>query len=97
MIQDLGTSCLNSTYIKDAVPQDSSAVIFYRNGKILLKREGNSITFPEYGQVSCRESTYIYLFSLDGRSFFLCDAQEETVPEGFAFETPQVFRTTEPK
>ena len=97
MIQDLGTSCLNSTYIKDAVPQDGSAVIFYRNGKILLKREGNSITFPEYGQVSCRESTYIYLFSLDGRSFFLCDAQEETVPEGFAFETPQVFRATEPK
>lgn len=97
MIQDLGTSRLDSTYVPDAVPDDDSAVVFYRRGEILLKRHGKEISFPTYRDVPQTGGKFTYLFSLDDRAFFFCDTEEEIGIDGFDWEMPQVFRDSRPR
>ena len=97
MIQDIGAGRLDNSYRPGMVPDSDSRMVFYHEGKILLRRQDERIEFPAYRDVPQPEGKSIYLFSLDGVPFFFCDIQEEIALDGFSFESPNVFRSTGPR
>lgn len=78
MIQDIGEHSFRIEY-SDRQPENSSKVMFFNNGKLLVihvSEKEHDIDYPEYDKISeqCKELTY--LFSLDDTAYFRCELKE---------------------
>lgn len=97
MIQDIEPKELFNGYRKDARPVSGSRIVFYLDGKILLRREGNRIGFPLYDDIREKDENFIFLFGISGTDYFFCDCGREVRMEGYEYTGPGIFRMTEPK
>jgi len=90
MIQDIFPHKLINPYDPSAVPCENDMVFFIENGKTAIRRTGDTMELPRYGE--CPEGPgYTYLFSIDSERFFL--APEDTAPpEDLIFENIRDFR-----
>ncbi len=87
MIQDIAPKRLYNEYRK-MQPKEGDALLFFdEEGKALVKAEGESLVFPKIPKAAFREDTFVYLFSLDERHFFLSLDPPEDLPEGFAYQS----------
>ncbi|MCD7882975.1 MAG: NAD(+) diphosphatase [Lachnospiraceae bacterium] len=75
MIQDIGKHRFRNEYHPEAVPRADSKVLFYRGREIFVKCEEEQICFLTFEKVSEvwpeAGKKMIYLFSIDGVSYFL--------------------------
>lgn len=83
MIQDIYPKKLINAYDPSAAPADDSFILFIEGRKIAVRDGSDEVVFPRFEEASKPEGC-IYLFSIDGESFFL--APDEAVPpEGYAY------------
>ncbi len=74
MIQDIGAGRYHNEY-RQAVPKRDSCVLCYRKNELLVRIQDEGISFLTYGETveTAPEAAgvYTYLFSIDGRAYFL--------------------------
>ncbi|HIR12852.1 MAG TPA: NAD(+) diphosphatase [Candidatus Choladousia intestinavium] len=74
MIQDIGAFRYHNEY-RHISPKEDSKILSYRNGRILLKNQGDEISFLTLREVKGRfpglKGEYRYLFSIDNTGYFL--------------------------
>ncbi len=97
MIQDIAPSTLNNAYRNNAVPEDDSCIVVYRNGKVLLNRKDEYIDFPRYRDLTIKDiKCLIYLFEISGIQFFFYDSEDVHVAGDYEYLEPWIFRTVKP-
>ena len=91
MIQDIAPHNLDIAYI-DAEPDNDSAILFFHDSYLLVgrMRDRENITFPTYGEVRDKCEKLVYLFRLDGRSFFYYNVDENEKPQQLVEKLKQV-------
>ncbi len=97
MIQDIAPSALNNAYRNNAVPEDDSCILVYRNGKVLLNRKDEYIDFPRYRDLTIKDfKSLIYLFEISGVQFFFYDSEDVNVTGDYEYLEPWIFRSVKP-
>lgn len=98
MIQDIEPHVFDVGF-RSAPPADGDYVVAARDGKILFAGDGNGGTFPRYADfrklVPEAEGRLLYLFSIDGKAFFLEPAPAPDA-ESLVFRDMQSFRSHQP-
>ena len=98
MIQDIAPFALNNAYRIDAVPEDDSCIVVYRDGKMLLNRTDESIDFPRYRDLIHNGTEHlIYLFEISGIQFYFCDSDDIQVTGNCEYLEPWIFRSVKPQ
>ncbi|MDE5764959.1 MAG: NAD(+) diphosphatase [Ruminococcus sp.] len=83
MIQDIEPMKLDNSYNAD-ITADNDSVVFIFDEREIAYRGDCADTFPVFGEIG-GASELIYLFSIDGRKYFLCtDTTELSIPEKFS-------------
>ncbi len=95
MIQDIWPKCYHNEYSNKSPGSDSFIIQFIEN-KVLAQLKDNRIDYPIYSMFESKCS-YIYLFAIDDREYFLADTQEEIQISGYEYIDISVFRTALPK
>ena len=74
MIQDIAPHPYHNEY-KPVAPDKTSHILAYEEGKILMKKDGETMTLPSFGELEGKidhlYENYIYLFSVDEEHFYL--------------------------
>ena len=72
MIQDIAPHTYHNEY-KPVAPDKESHILAYGEGNILMKKDGETITLPSFGELEGKVENlyenYIYLFSVDEEHF----------------------------
>lgn len=85
MIQDIAPSRLYNEY-RDCIPEDGDVVfVFDKDGKTLLKGDGENVDFVRSKDVEGAKT--VYLFSVDDKRFFLTLESSDLKKEGFEYYT----------
>lgn len=102
VIQDIAPRQFKNEYMP-VLPVNESTMFFYDGRRVLVKKENGNLVFPVYeelkGSLGGKNpgKEYTYLFTIDGRSFYL----GEDVPEDFlldyGWEDIRIFREAGPK
>ena len=93
MIQDIGPSKFDIAF-KNFKPQETDFILhFNKNGKILVKAEGDKLLFPTAKELPMSEQI-IYLFSVDEKRYFLAITQNEIELSGFEYQGLRELRGT---
>lgn len=95
MIQDISPKSYHNEYSDKSPGADSFMIQFIEN-KVLAQLTDNRIDYPIYPMFESKCS-YIYLFAIDDREYFLADTQEEIQISGYEYIDISVFRTVVPK
>ena len=90
MIQDIFPSRLDNSYGSRKAADENSFLMYIREGRLLANIRDGELRLPRLGEVSCSDA--IYLFSVDGESFFLGTAEEDTCPDGYGFHNSRELR-----
>ena len=73
MIQDIAPHTYHNEY-KPVAPDKESHILAYEEGKILMKKDGETMTLPSFGELEGKVENlyenYIYLFSVPELSAF---------------------------
>ncbi|HBT79464.1 MAG TPA: NAD(+) diphosphatase [Selenomonas sp.] len=97
MIQDIAPLRLDNHWQPGQVVREDSVVFHFRDEQVLVRAQGVAAEplFPTAAQLGgvaqlgeCR-----YLFSIDGRGYFLCLAAQVAVPAGYGYEPARQVRT----
>ena len=100
MIQDIAPHTYHNEY-KPVAPDKESHILAYEEGKILMKKDGETMTLPSFreleGKVENLYENYIYLFSIDEEHFYLIPDLDTSLLPGYQFEITRVLRTAEPQ
>lgn len=106
MIQDILPKHLKNEYIPKQ-PTADSLVLGFNDRTVYLKEQDGEITFLTYGEWEnyCRkkkgmeEMSFVYLFSIGEKAFFLTDIrpEDENAAEGFRFHRMFATRSMHPK
>ncbi|MDO5436054.1 MAG: NAD(+) diphosphatase [Clostridia bacterium] len=83
MIQDIGPSHLDNSFLPDAAAAENDHVMLIKGSAICVADAGG-VFFPRRGDFGSIELTY--LFSVDGERFFLCRDEDAPCPEGFSMQ-----------
>ncbi len=87
MIQDIGEHRLENEFRPEARPRQDDAVLYVRDQQLAVRRldsEPASFELPRVGDSDISGKGLTYLFSLDGRAFWLApDAGRAEPPTGF--------------
>ena len=79
----------------------TSHILAYEEGKILMKKDGETMTLPSFGELEGKVDhlyeNYIYLFSVDEEHFYLIPDLDTRLLPGYQFEITRVLRTAEPQ
>ena len=82
-------------------PDKESHILAYEEGKILMKKDGETMTLPSFGELEGKVENlyenYIYLFSIDEEHFYLIPDLDTSLLPGYQFEITRVLRTAEPQ
>ena len=95
MIQDITPYRFNNRYMPDMRPDGESQIVFFNDGKLLLKIDaaGEEVSFPKLKEISPEKIPELtYLFYIDEDVFFLADTLEmagtdilNIIPKGYSF------------
>lgn len=104
MIQDIQPHIYKNEY-KPSEPQKGSVVLFFHGRKVLTKEqeEIGYLSYDEAEQLAVVEETLRYLFSIDGRSYYLGEGKkierllEQGEMEGYHWREIHSFRNALPK
>ena len=100
MIQDIAPHTYHNEY-KPVAPDKESHILAYEEGKILMKKDGETMTLPSFGELEGKLTNlyenYIYLFSVDEEHFYLIPDLDTSLLPGYQFEIIRVLRTAEPQ
>ena len=112
MIHDIEPHKFDIAYI-DSEPENDSAILFFHDSYLIVgqlrNREGGKIAFPTYGEVREKCEKLVYLFRLDGQSFFYYNVDEKKEAQQlveqlnlkqdivYEWQPRQFFRTALPK
>ena len=100
MIQDIAPHTYHNEY-KPVAPDKGSHILAYEEGKILMKKDGETMTLPSFGELEGKVENlyenYIYLFSIDEEHFYLIPDLDTSLLPGYQFEITRVLRTAEPQ
>ena len=100
MIQDIAPHTYHNEY-KPVAPDKSSHILAYEEGKILMKKDGETMTLPSFGELEGKVGNlyenYIYLFSVDEEHFYLIPDLDTSLLPDYQFEITRVLRTAEPQ
>ena len=100
MIQDIAPHTYHNEY-KPVAPDKESHILAYEEGKILMKKDGETMTLPSFGELEGKVENlyenYIYLFSVDEEHFYLIPDLDTSLLPGYQFEITRVLRTAEPQ
>ena len=82
MIQDIAPHTYHNEY-KPVAPDKERHILAYEEGKILMKKDGETMTLPSFGELEGKVENlyenYIYLFSIDEEHFYLIPHSGATV------------------
>lgn len=81
MIQDIGPSKLNNSYVKTAPLPDDTVMAFDGEGKVLADANGGIIRFPTEKEI--HSGNAIYLFGIDENRYFLDLGNNEGAVDGY--------------
>ena len=95
MIQDIWPKSYHNEY-NDKSPKAGSFIIQFVKDKVLARLKENRIDYPVYSMFESKCS-YIYLFAIDDREYFLADTQEEIQLSGYEYIEITIFRTAIPR
>ena len=100
MIQDIAPHTYHNEY-KPVATDKESHILAYEEGKILMKKDGETMTLPSFGELEGKVENlyenYIYLFSIDEEHFYLIPDLDTSLLSGYQFEITRVLRTAEPQ
>ena len=100
MIQDIAPHTYHNEY-KPVAPDKESHILAYEEGKILMKKDGETMTLPSFGELEGKVENlyenYIYLFSIDEEHFYLIPDLDTSLLPGYQFKITRVLRTAEPQ
>ena len=100
MIQDIAPHTYHNEY-KPVAPDKESHILAYEEGKILMKKDGVTLTLPSFGELEGKVENlyenYIYLFSIYEEHFYLIPDLDTSLLPGYQFEITRVLRTAEPQ
>ena len=83
MIQDINET-YDNTYHRYAI-EDKDAVLIYKGFSVLTKKAGNGTVFPSFSEAGGEPASYIYLFSVGEKRFFIPVSGEDMTVKGYDF------------
>lgn len=98
MIQDIAPHIYHNEY-HPVPPTENSFLMVCSGRSILLKEEKGEITFPHFKEAASQIEgldSAVYLFSLDGNTFYLAPKGDYSFLEGYKEEPAAFFRTAAP-
>ncbi|MBD7913177.1 MULTISPECIES: NAD(+) diphosphatase [Clostridium] len=96
MIQDIHPNLFHNEYV-EKTPNEDSFILCFNENNILLNNSKGKIYYPKYSDFSHINATYIYLFKIDEKEFFLAQVKIDIEINNFSFENISLFRTAVPK
>lgn len=99
MIHEIAPYIFNSQ-ISKRKPQDEDVLLYYKDGQVLLKGEGEDLELPKISDIKELKDVYEkaeYLFSIDEIGFFLLREEKIEVNEKFNYYNIQILRTFTPQ
>lgn len=94
MLHEIGPDKLDNSF-KNIEPKDNDYCICFNFGNIMV-RDGSQAAFPTYGELKFVVDSYIYLFSIAGRNYFLCLLRVDDIV-GYEYMPMKKFRALKPK
>lgn len=95
MIQDIAPHVFNNHYITQTQISPSDYILFFSEGKLMLKKEGEELDIPcrsDFNEIAESEAL-VYLFSLNNKNCYLLFSCTNYDPKAFVFEEISFFRT----
>lgn len=100
MIQDIEPYSYNNAY-KPEAPDKESFIIYCHGMEVLIKQEGEQITFPTFQEVKEKNpdiyEQYTYLFSIDQMRFYLVENLNYSEADKFRLIHKEEFRHVKPR
>ena len=100
MIQDLGSHCYHNEY-RPVPPKGGDCILFFQERKVLVKITEDTFSFPDFqytGEYHPRiYKSYTYLFSIDGRNYYLTQEESLEALPGYTMEDIIIFRNLGPQ
>lgn len=96
MIQEIHPNIFKNEYTEKQ-PTDDDFILCYKKNTILLNNINGEIKYPQFRYFKAIEATYVYLFKIDEKEFFLAEVDGDIEIEGFIFESIQILRSVSPK
>lgn len=102
MIQDIAPYTYHNEY-RPVPPEPGSYVLAYDSGRILLHQDNrdSDIRFPHFQELEEKlpdpYETYIYLFSIDKKRFYLIPGLDCTLLPDYSFHDVRLLRTAAPQ
>lgn len=101
MIQDIAPHTFDNAY-RNPAPGPDSYALYYEGQTVLVDLlVDGTFDFPKFRDLEALNNdiyhTYTYLFSIDGRPFYLLDHITVPAPSGFTMENIRMFRGSAPR
>ena len=90
MIQDIAPHTYHNEY-KPVAPDKASHILAYEEGRILMKKDGETMTLPSFGELEGKVE------NLYENYFYLIPDLDTSLLPGYQFEITRVLRTAEPQ
>lgn len=99
MIQDITPHKYANEY-RPKPPQEDSFILYFLNKKVLIRWKKDKLTFPRFRDLEpFNEELYdswIYLFSIDGKGYYLLDNINYPMDDSYSMEHVEIFRKDRP-
>ncbi|MGI6010006.1 MAG: NAD(+) diphosphatase [Ruminococcus sp.] len=99
MIQDITPHKFANEY-RPQPPDEDSYVFYFLNKKVLIRWNKDKLTFPKFRDLEPYNDelydSYIYLFSIDGKRYYLLDNINYPMDENYSMEHVEIFRKDRP-
>ncbi len=99
MIQDITPHKYANEY-RPKPPREDSFILYFLNKKVLIRWKKDKLTFPRFRDLEpFNEELYdswIYLFSIDGKGYYLLDNINYPMDDSYSMEHVEIFRKDRP-
>lgn len=95
MLQEIGPKVFHNEFCnREAKARDRAIVM--KEGKVLVRIEGDEVFLPLVEQLGASTEEYQYLFSVDEEAYVYRKTPLVSIPEGFSYEDRFAFRDRKP-
>lgn len=96
MIQDIAPHTYDNGY-KPTPPDRDSIALYFQGRTVLVKKSGEEIAFPTFGDLEKYDEKYTYLFSIDEKRYYLTEDVDIESLTSYSLESTEIFRTARPQ